>query len=312
MLQEILDRLFESAQVDLRIGKYKPGSDNEGEWEIRAYDGDNVVAAAWVVITGTDIRGYTIGQVVNVWVDDEYKRRGIATKMYRRIEQEGVLLEPHESQSPESRAMWQRMKWRDRVDEISPSELRDIRKGQYTPISIAKKLEKLGYKFKGRGTYSDIYVNPDSQVIIKVGRGKDPCWEAFANIVKGPGKGNPWFPRIAGLQTIQSRHGTYFIAFMEKLNNLSKDNIRFVNWVDKHFDKLQRGQTNIDLYYDALHDDLFPPYVNEKIDKKFVEALELLNEHMPDGCSNDLHEDNFMERDNGQIVIIDPFWDGSA
>jgi hypothetical protein len=49
-----------------------------------------------------------------------------------------------------------------------------------------------------------------------------------------------------------------------------------------------------------------------KLEKTFLAGLLLMENKVSEGSSPDYHSGNFMMRRNGDIVIIDPFWEGSS
>jgi hypothetical protein len=199
----------------------------------------------------------------------------------------------------------------DRLDELRPSQVRDLTKGEHTPIGIARKLESMGYDFADSGKFSDIYINPNSKIVVKVSKRDDPCWEGFAEMVRKHGRGNPFLPRVASVQRVDSRHGSYFIAFMEKLLPLrGPDRFDLATWIDDAYAALETNEITPDDLMDGLDERKMPIRTPERIQNMIndhlVEAIILIYKHAPEGCWNDMHEDNFMMRDNGQVVITDP------
>jgi hypothetical protein len=132
-------------------------------------------------------------------------------------------------------------------------------------------------------------------------------------MVRKHGRGNPFFPRVAAVQRVNSRHGSYFIAFIEKLLKIrGRDRLDLALWIDDAYESLDGGQITPDDLFDGLDEGKMPirtpDSVMKMINDDLLEAIILIQKHAPEGCWNDMHTGNFMMRDNGQVVITDPIF----
>lgn len=198
-----------------------------------------------------------------------------------------------------------------RVDELKPSQAKELSKGQFTPTEIRDKLRSYGYNRGPEGMYSEVWINPDTNIVVKVSVEGDDCFAKFCDLVQA-NRGNPHLPRIAHYQTVKTSDGKkYFLAYIEKLSVIKHASVyRYAAaWCEDAIDML-----NEDITIDELHKRLdarnLPESENDKIHDvithKLLDTLELMASKMPKSCNNDLHWGNVMLRGD-TMVITDPW-----
>jgi hypothetical protein len=185
-----------------------------------------------------------------------------------------------------------------------------------TGSRLAKNLSVRGNAVCGVGCYSAVIEKRDTdETVLKIGTTLDDPWLGYYQDVIVPLKGNPFLPKINHVREFFDCEDGYYIADMETLrptvntdlSDLCKEYVcgkvcssellsmcalREVENPDKLLSLLDKiiEQTDCFSYEDA--EETLANISFE--DSKFYRMI-------------DLHDSNFMEREDGTLVIIDPW-----
>ena len=173
-----------------------------------------------------------------------------------------------------------------------PQEIDDIKKAVSDVTSVDSRnrnwmysipdiLSSTGFKLAGTGNYGSVFVNDKYPFALKIFM-KDSAYIKWLSFCK-KNQNNPFVPKMkGGLVKITD---IIFAVRIEKLNNFQGD-LENTSFYQSLFKCLQNSN--------EMHE-------NQHV-KTVVEEL-CRNKHLLD-----LHRDNVMQRNNGQLVIIDPYY----
>ena len=181
-------------------------------------------------------------------------------------------------------------------------------------IFVIVKLKALGWEQYGTGAYSNVYANPKKNYVLKLNKTSDEGYENYVELIKQ--HPNPHFPKISAVKTLNVNNErypcnlslylieklykvpyaktTYYTAsfykvttdYYKSLETLIEEDIRASSW-SKQF-----NPTSIELL---------------KENPLLVKALQLIGEFKKAGHGIDIHDNNYMQRKDGTIVITDPY-----
>lgn len=207
-----------------------------------------------------------------------------------------------------------------------------------SPNEVNGFLLDVGYEKVDEGGYSEIFSIPGDNTIVKISVQQDRCWFKFAEWVMKQKIPNKNLPKIYSLRQYEANERSFFISRIEKLNlvedyydNLihhpgkEKDprKVAFVLWLqaidgieyllddDRIIRSLSKSSLRKRQQFRGLSTrDIIVKMVNNFKRTNLHRTVtkintEVLSRNMK-MCFSDLHTGNFMERDDGTLVIIDP------
>lgn len=148
---------------------------------------------------------------------------------------------------------------------------------------LTSKMSKHGFVSVGSGISGEVYRNPEYPFVLKVFR-KDSGYLAWINFCKA-NQNNKYVPKIRG--SIVRLNQIFWAVRLEPLHEIAKKYMTDTNKLLNTLDML-------------LMD---PDYIDENLDPDLIPIADFLSQHSP---WMDLHFDNVMVRDNGELVLIDP------
>ena len=164
-------------------------------------------------------------------------------------------------------------------------------------------LKKLGWKIlDNNGMYSGVYYNPRKSYVLKINKREDYAYQFYVNLIhRHP---NKHFPIISDMKVMKIGNFNYRVYLIEKLHRLPRAGILVIK-----LDELYYGLKNVSKEHIAQRvKELFPRTPAIFKDAEFVNAVwELSWSGGGFRTSWDMHEDNIMQREDGTIVIIDPY-----
>jgi len=159
-------------------------------------------------------------------------------------------------------------------------------------IDVTRNLSKIGWKRIGEGTFSTIYKSPDGKVALKVNHLPDPAFKKFTSVIKD--HPSPHFPLISDIKTLRGGKTAYMMELLEPIK--PKDKIKFKKFImNCEYIGENPYSENSDVPYPSVH-----------ISDSFTTALKILGENKGNN-SMDIHGDNIMRRNDGTLVIADPY-----
>jgi hypothetical protein len=206
-----------------------------------------------------------------------------------------------------------------------------------TASSIRKSLEKKGYKYIGKGVDQSAYLEPKTGKVLKVfGTGHDgddagfskdqymfKAWAAYCK----KNSSNEFLPKFDGWESFEWKEEMYLQIRMERLQELPRG-LSFAleilaNEIDQAHDKEDMVDEIIKHVHELDNEDESPVHLESREadaieqlmvqlgDKPFKQFLMTIGDLSKiaynDGYRFDLHGDNFMHRNDGIPVIVDPW-----
>jgi hypothetical protein len=166
---------------------------------------------------------------------------------------------------------------------------------------LRKKLSKYGWKFLNTGVFSQVFVNPNKNFVLKINSNPDIGYASYVALIKH--YKNPHFPIISDMKKIiigdANFKKTYYIYLIEKLYPYKNyENNKIFNAVSEN-SKLPLSQ--------IFKKEKIPPILLSH--PKLVKALQIIGNYddTNDIIYLDLHTGNIMQRNDGTIVITDPY-----
>ena len=164
-------------------------------------------------------------------------------------------------------------------------------------------LKKLGWNrlSQNMGKYSSVYVNPKKNYVLKVMENHDLGYIAYVNLIHS--MNNIHAPRISDMKELNINGVIHGIYLIEKLYPLSIDAFRIGEACSKvaryHEFRLKDCFTG--------YDDGIPEFLRDT--PSLVELLRKIGEHYSpeNGINLDIHELNIMTRQDGTLVVTDPY-----
>lgn len=172
------------------------------------------------------------------------------------------------------------------------------------------KLDEAGWNKINSGSYSSTYSYPGKQYILKINTKYDPAFAYFTLLTKKfP---NKHFPNIGNMKLIinkspkNSSIKKYYLYLIEKLNpiqeSLKYDHLR---WALKN-KAMYHSNYSIKEYKEKYPTSEVTLILNT-VPESLVNAADIIGKYKKSNMFLDFHEENFMKRDDGTIVIIDPY-----
>ena len=163
-----------------------------------------------------------------------------------------------------------------------------------------KKLKSLGWLRMGEGSFSNVFVHPKKNYVLKVNKRPDQAFEHYASIIKK--FVNPHFPRISDKKKYEYNDEEYYIYLIEELEHINDTPDINVDQIARDLEQIIRSpdQSLTNIFF--LHD--IPEYLLES--PLLVKAARICGRYIT-GHMNDMHAENIMKRKDGTIVITDPY-----
>ncbi len=201
-----------------------------------------------------------------------------------------------------------------------------------TEYQIERLLRKFGINFIAGGKFGRVFTHAGWDYVVKL-FSNDPYYLDFVNYaIAHPNKHYPKFVRKPlKMHAFQKRHThsapKFWVVKIEKLKELSPKKAEFIV---EHLERAQQAWYNKHNKPEYYKDDWTYMWVPDAgigggerhrltWDQVFemypwLETLAEAWHNIFENCSEgspDLHEGNFMERQDGTVVIIDPLWQGA-
>jgi len=238
-----------------------------------------------------------------VYVNPEYRRQGIASSMYKYAHGLGNTIKPSTAQLTPGKELWRNIKAKGGVEKLEEINADD-------ELSISQRIQDYftdrGYKYLGEGRDQIAFLSPRNTVVKVVGIGEDEREDIVKTYVGFfmRNQRNPHYPRIYNAGDFAVDGETYFVYEMEYLNPVSGEE-RVLDYIEGLMRALPRGEHALNAFY---KNNQRPPELSEQQVDGLVYATQDLEDAIGGQAPLDLSSiENLGRRDNGQIVIIDPF-----
>lgn len=160
---------------------------------------------------------------------------------------------------------------------------------------LTDRLEKMGWEFHDSGYFSSVFINPRKNYILKVNTIPDKGFNYFVNLIKR--YPNKHFPIVSNLRVIKTAEHDYYMYYIEKLYPVQYSVENDIStYCLHHLYKMYNH-----------HPNPYSPdseYVNNNPD--FARALDIVLQYH-DKFGIDLPGNNIMQRQDGTVVITDPY-----
>jgi hypothetical protein len=174
---------------------------------------------------------------------------------------------------------------------------------------LMKEFEASGGSYIGGGRFGTVYDHPSWPYVVKVFN--DPFYLRFARFAyRNP---HPCFPkffgppqRIVPFYTRGAAQSVQYIVRVEKLipvkdQQMLKQFITLYDYAVYYLTSSDKGNR----YFDSVRE-LFQRYPQLE---KLTEAIFLVQRNIHGAM--DIHTENIMQRQNGDLVLTDPLWEGT-
>lgn len=190
----------------------------------------------------------------------------------------------------------------------------DPKNNDRTLSDILNDFEKSGGQVLGIGSYGKVLYHPKWKFVLKIFKHDDFYLKFVRFAVKNPRPSFPVFydmPRKIIPNYKRHKNDPYlYVVKTEKLNSISKQEFMDIDYY-KHY-------CNVD--FSTLPDSYVWKEIKKKLEqldkkypslKTFIDDYDFLQESGIEGA-DDWHQYNIMKRNNGQFVLIDPYWEGET
>ena len=165
-------------------------------------------------------------------------------------------------------------------------------------IILEDNLKALGWYEVGTGAFSIVFANAKkSSYVLKLNKQPDPGYEQYVNLIHD--HPNKYYPHISDKKLLKAGEQNFYVYLIEKLQPYGA-------YADSRSDALEKIIAN----YKSNIRDIFPEGVPDFIlnNNELMEALKWLRIYSRKfGFSIDIHGENIMQRENGDLVITDPY-----
>lgn len=212
-------------------------------------------------------------------------------------------------------------------------KIKDLFENSYHDPGIRKHLESLGYKFLGAGIDQAAYLDPKGKVLKIFGATSAnenrfsaahlmfKTWVTFCE----ENESDEFLPKFYGWESFEYKNRKYLQIKMERLTklpqllgelleNISDDAQRTADSSSKNEEMKQRWLDKVGEYddgykYDYGNDlaELILLIGKDGFDKLWNTFVKIRKVGISKGYRNDLHPGNFMHRNDGIPVIVDPW-----
>ena len=157
-------------------------------------------------------------------------------------------------------------------------------------------LEREGYDYIASGMYASVYGKPRSNTVLKIG-GMDDAYPIYLQWAVENGYAGKFAPAVKSFNLHKTEDGgEFYVAEIERLPITVED--------------ADMNSAAYDLYHDLRYDShsFAPSRSIAKVAPEWVEFVEGLKALRRKSVVRfDLHDQNFMVRKNGELVLTDPF-----
>ena len=179
----------------------------------------------------------------------------------------------------------------------------------YGPDALNSLLRRHGWTcFSMSSKYSNVYCNPKYRYVLKINKRPDIGYENYVQLIHK--KRNKHFPHISDRKEIMVGGEKYYAYLIEELYHISdRDRARYLAEIFRDYVKGRQYDMNITKIFSSVH--CYPEGIPEELknDRSLREALDMIaRESILGGeFKLDLHNENIMEREDGTVVITDPY-----
>lgn len=189
---------------------------------------------------------------------------------------------------------------------------------------LQQEFEASGGKHLGQGSYGQVLTHPKWPYVVKMFTRDDPYLRFARYAYKNPHTSFPKFygaPRKIVPEFSRNRSmGEIYLSRIEKLNPINKHTFHLLNEFKTTYDKY-RYMTDRSRHAHSFYGDDYRGIIKEleatlkgmpKNIASALDAMHIINteSHNNNWGIEDWKEGNIMQRDNGDIVLIDPLWEG--
>jgi len=169
---------------------------------------------------------------------------------------------------------------------------------------LFKKLAKLGWTFLDKGAYSSVYTNPKKNFVLKINDWVDGGYEHYVEVIKN--HPNIHFPNIGDMKIMKIGTLNYYVYLIEKLQTVESVKARnLAVALDRIMDCW--GESNRETFETLFYFNCLYSTINYlKKNLSLIEATKIVGQYKGNRYL-DMHGGNIMQRQNGTIVITDPY-----
>jgi len=168
---------------------------------------------------------------------------------------------------------------------------------------MISKLRKLGWVPIGEGEFGVVFRNENKNYVLKVSKNPDPAYASYVKMIKD--NPNEYFPKISDIRSMMVEDKEYYMYLIERLQTLNRESAYVVGSLLKW---LSQGQSPNEIKNYLIKDDwraIFDSIIsNEELLRAILLIGNMAKKHK---FRLDIHHENVMQREDGTIVITDPY-----
>ena len=178
----------------------------------------------------------------------------------------------------------------------------------YGPDALNSLLRRHGWTcFSMSSKYSNVYCNPKYRYVLKINKRPDIGYENYVQLIHK--KRNKHFPHISDRKEIMVGGEKYYAYLIEELFHIDDSRAKHLSSIYRDYIKGRKYGLKIDKIFTDIY--WYPAGVPPELrdDPSMINALEIVadNSLLSGEFSIDLHKRNIMEREDGTVVITDPY-----
>ena len=234
-----------------------------------------------------------------VWVNERFHGQGIAADMYDHLKGLGYTIIRSWDQTDAGRGFWNKHRgpeaniWEvNYPDELSISD------------QIQQYFFKRGYDLAGEGRDQMAFESPRGTIVKVLGIGEDEREQVVRRYVRffEQNQRNPFYPRIYNSGNFEVAGETYFVYEMERVNYVANEEVT-LDYIEKLMGAVDREQGEQFLQRNPV-----PAEMSEAEIFGLIQATEDMIQVLGGQAPLDLTAvENLGRRDNGHLVIVDPY-----
>jgi GNAT superfamily N-acetyltransferase len=237
----------------------------------------------------------------DLYVDDRFRGQGIATVMYDFAKETLGRIVPSNAQTDSGKSFWQGKEvWEAKLDELNyPDELN-------VSDALQQHFVRRGYQVAGEGRDQIAFESPRGTVVKVLGIGEKEREDIVKRYVEFflKHQNNPYYPRIYNTGDFTVGDETYFVYEMEYLNYIA-DEEEVLEYIEDLMTAAARGPEAVHAYQQNRP---LPKSLPEDEIEGLLKATYELEAAIGGQAPLDLSMiENIRRRDNGHIVIMDPY-----
>jgi hypothetical protein len=170
--------------------------------------------------------------------------------------------------------------------------------------NLMQAMSKMGWIYLDSGAFSKVFVHPKKKYVIKINSTTDNAYRRYVYVIHK--FRSPHFPKISDLKKIEINGDEYYVYLIEKLQKITGP---FIVELSKNIKQIavKPNATLKNIYYNDYYEEQeeIPEFILQN--PSLVRAARIIGRRVAKEDWVDLNTGNIMKREDGTIVITDPY-----